>query len=85
MTAELLWYVLPMMTQLFAEISRVLKRGGHYLIIQQFYQPGQQKYGSKIMQTPEDLLRMLPFRTLHQMDIERMSNHKFVVLADKTP
>lgn len=55
-TAELLWYVLPDIQAFFAEVKRVLVPGGHYLIIQQFYQPGEQRFGNEVMETPQDLV-----------------------------
>jgi len=82
-TAELLWYVLPKLSELFCEIKRVLKPGGHYLIIQQFYKPEEQTYGKDVMQTPEDLIRILPFRLVHYIETDRLSNHKLVALVGK--
>ena len=82
-SAELLWYVLPELSELLAEIKRVLKPGGHYLLIQQFYKSKEQKYGEDIMQTSDDLLRMLPFQLVHHVEVDRLSNHKFVALVEK--
>ena len=82
-SAELLWYVLPHLSELFAEIKRVLKPAGHYLIIQQFYKSEQQKYGKEIMQTPEDLIEMLPFSLMQHVELDRLSNHKLVTLVGK--
>jgi ubiquinone/menaquinone biosynthesis C-methylase UbiE len=84
-SAELLWYVLPEISHLFSEIRRVLKPGGHYLITQHFYQAGQQSYGTEVMQIPQDLIRMLPFRILHHVEVEPLSNHKFVALLENVP
>ena len=67
---------------LFREVKRVLKPGGHYLIVQQFYKTEEQKYGREVMQTPEDLMRMLPFRLVHHVEVDRMSNHKLVALTE---
>lgn len=75
--------MLPDLSVLFAEIKRVLIPGGHYLIIQQFYKPKEQKYGREVMQTPEDLVRMLPFRLVHYIEVDRLSNHKLVALMEK--
>jgi len=83
-SAELLWYVLPKLLVLFREIKRVLEPGGHYLIIQQFYKPEEQKYGREVMQAPEDLIKMLPFRPVHCVEVDRLSNHKLVALVEKT-
>lgn len=81
--AELLWYLLPKMDELFSEIDRVLLPGGHLLILQSFYQPGQQKYGRELMETPQDLLRRLPFPPLHQAEVDRFSNYRWVALCEK--
>ncbi len=82
-TAELLWYVLPGLSKLFAEIDRVLRPDGHYLIIQHFYNPEEQKYGKNIMQTPEDLIKILPFSLMTHVEVDRLSNYKFVALTEK--
>ena len=80
-SAELLWYVLPSLQMLFAEIKRVLRPSGHYLILQQFYKPEEQKYGKDIMQSPEDLIKMLPFTLFHYIEVDRLSIRKLIVLA----
>jgi SAM-dependent methyltransferase len=82
-SAELLWYMLPNLSVLFAEINRVLQLGGHYLIIQQFYKPEEQKYGREVMQSPEDLFKMLPFQLVHHVEVDRLSNYKLVALVEK--
>jgi len=81
--AELLWYVLPKLCELFSEVRRVLTTSGQFLILQTFYQPGQQQYGREVMASPEDLLQMLPFDLLHQIECDRLSNYKWVGLCQK--
>ncbi len=81
--AELLWYVLPRMPELFSEIDRILLPAGHLLILQNFYPPGQQRYGTEVMETPQDLLQRLPFPPLHQAEVDRFSNYKWVALCEK--
>ena len=81
--AELLWYVLPKLGELFSEVRRVLSNSGRFLILQTFYQPGQQRYGREVMASPADLLRMLPFDLLHQVECDRLSNYKWVGLCQK--
>jgi ubiquinone/menaquinone biosynthesis C-methylase UbiE len=83
--AELLWYVLPQLRLLFQEIARVLRPGGHCMVIQHFYQPGSQQYGNEFMQTPEDLIAMLPFRMVSRVDVDRSTNHEFIALLAKNP
>ena len=82
-SAELLWYVLPKLSVLFAEIKRMLRPDGHYLIVQQFYNAEEQQYGKEIMQTPEELISMAPFRVIHHIEMDRISNHKLVALLGK--
>ncbi|WP_052128921.1 class I SAM-dependent methyltransferase [Neosynechococcus sphagnicola] len=84
-SAELLWYVLPQLPALFAEIQRVLIPGGHYLMVQQFYQPGEQKYGNEMMQSPADLLPMLPFQVVQEIEVNRFSNYKYIALVAHQP
>jgi len=81
--AELLWYVLPKLEELFSEVRRVLSHSGRFLILQTFYQPGRQQYGREVMSSPADLLRMLPFELLHQVECDRLSNYKWVGLCRK--
>lgn len=82
--AELLWYVLPKLQPIFSEVRRVLEPSGRFLIFQTFYPPEQQQYGREVMSSPADLLRMLPFDLLHQLECDRLSNYKWVGLCRKT-
>lgn len=79
--SELLWYVLPKLKELFAEVRRVLEPSGRFLIIQTFYQPDQQKYGREVMSAPADLIRLLPFELIHQVECDRATNYKWVGLC----
>jgi SAM-dependent methyltransferase len=79
--SELLWYVLPYLKELFAEIGRVAVPGGTLLIKQRFYPPGDQRYGNEIMEKPEDLLALLPFTVVRTMDVDRFAEHYWVLVA----
>lgn len=84
-TGELLWYLLPKLPELLGEIRRVLKPGGHYLAIQQFYQPGEQSYGNEIMEAPEDCVAFVKAAGLtivRTVELDRWVHHKFVLLAE---
>ena len=83
-SSELLWYVLRDLSPLFEEIKRVLAPGGRYLIIQKFYSPEEQSWGREVMQTPQDLLVMLPFRLVHHVEADPSSNHKLVALLERS-
>ena len=81
-TSHLLWYVLPELSSLFAEIRRTLAPTGRYLIVETFYHDGQQRYGNDVMEKPEDLLGLLPFPVAQLVEVNRMTNYQIVALAD---
>ena len=81
--AELLWYVLPKLQPIFSEVRRVLEPSGRFLILQTFYPPEQQQYGREVMSTPADLVRLLPFDLLHQVECDRSSNYKWIGLCKR--
>lgn len=83
--AELLWYVLPKLKELFSEVRRVLEPSGRFLVLQTFYQPEQQKYGREVMSGPADLVGLLPFEVAHQVECDRFTNYKWVALCRRTP
>lgn len=70
--------------ELFREIKRVLRPGGHYLIIQHFYKSDEQMYGREVMQTPEDLMAMLPFKIVYFVESERWHNYKIAALVENS-
>jgi SAM-dependent methyltransferase len=57
--AEVMWYVLPHMSGIFAHIHRLLRPGGHLLVLQYFLRPEEQQYGKEIVSSPADLLRFV--------------------------
>lgn len=84
-SAHLLWSIIPDLSKVFSEVSRVLKPGGHYLIMQTYYLPGRQQYASEVMTSPDDLLRLLPFQPLHTVELNRAREPRFIVLAHCLP
>jgi len=79
--SQIFWYVLPELQSVFSEISRVLRPNGSLVVIQQFYQPDQQKFGTEIMTDPDDLKRMMPFQVISEESVEIKENHKWVCVA----
>ena len=79
--AELLWYVLESISAVLHEVRRVTRTGGRVLVLQQFYQPGEQQYGAEIMNGPEDLINLLPFPVLRTIEFDRFSNHKVLAVC----
>lgn len=78
--SELLWYVLEDIEVLLDEISRVLRAGGHLLVIQQFYDRDEQTYGNEVMEEPEDFLEIQPFNLVTRVDVNPNTNWKLVAL-----
>lgn len=79
--SELLWYVLPRLSDVFAEIRRVTTTEGRIIFIQHFYQTGEQRYGTDVMQTVSDLLGFLPFAVEQMVEFDRLRNHKVVLFC----
>jgi ubiquinone/menaquinone biosynthesis C-methylase UbiE len=84
-SSQLLWYVIPTLPQVFAEVRRALRPGGHYLILQTYYAPGKQQYAKEVMTGPDDLLRILPFRPLHRVEKNRHGDPRFIALTERVP
>lgn len=57
--AEVMWYVLPHLSGIFAQLHRLLRPGGHLLVLQYFLTPEEQQYGREIVSSPSDLLRFV--------------------------
>jgi len=57
--SEVMWYVLPHLSAIFAEFYRLLRSGGHVLLLQYFLSPEEQSYGKEIVAGPNDLLRFV--------------------------
>ena len=83
--AQVLWYVLPDMESFFAEVHRVLTPEGRFLLIQHFYQRGEQHYGKEILGGLPDLLELLPFHVEALIEVDRFNDHQSVVLASVNP
>jgi len=84
-SSQLLWYVAPRLREVFDQVRRVLRPGGHFLIVQTYYPAGEQKYATEIMTGPSDLVRLLPFRPIATMDVNRFTAHRFVALTERLP
>ena len=79
--SELLWYILPSLAIFFAEVQRVLVADGYFMILQQFYQPGQQKYGAEVMQNLDEMLRLLPFEVEWTVEVSRFINYETITMC----
>jgi SAM-dependent methyltransferase len=57
--AEVVWYILPCLSEVLATFHELLRPGGHLLLLQFFLPPEDQKYGKQIVAGPDDLLRLI--------------------------
>ena len=86
MISELMWYVLPSVERVLTEVAAALRSPGALWVLQHFYPPGVQQYGKDVMQDPEDclgLIRRAGFSVKRFADMDRETNHKLVVFAEK--
>lgn len=81
--SELFWYVLDRLNFVMQNLEGALCLGGRLMIIQQFYQPGQQKYGNEILSGPVDLLKRLPMMVERMVELDRQTNHKCIIIGKK--
>ena len=84
--AQTIWCVLPNLEKILKTFYDRLEPNGGLLISQNFLQPGQQKYGTDIISTPEDLFNMLKkagFEIKDCLETNRFTNHHLAVLAEK--
>jgi ubiquinone/menaquinone biosynthesis C-methylase UbiE len=81
----MLWTVMPQLSAVLEEVRRVLKPGGHYLVMNSYYKPGEQKFATEIMTCPEDLMRLVPLKPVCSVDVNRLSDHRFVSLLERLP
>lgn len=77
---DLMWYVLPEFENIVKYLDRIISKGGWLLISQSFYQPDEQKYGRKIVSSPEDMLKLIPYRIVEMIEVNRLSNHHAIIL-----
>lgn len=55
--AEVMWYVLPHLSSILGQFHRLLRPGGHLMVLQYFLPPEEQQYGKEVVASPNDLLR----------------------------
>lgn len=60
MLDNIMWYILPNFEKIVSRFKKCLKDNGHLLTNQAFYAPGKQKYGTEIVSSVEDMLRLIP-------------------------
>lgn len=77
---DLMWYVLPEFENIVKYLGRIISKGGWLLISQSFYQPDEQKYGGDIVSSPEDMLKLIPYRAVEIIEVNRFSNHHAIIL-----
>jgi SAM-dependent methyltransferase len=84
--AEVMWYVLPFLSKVLAQIYQALRPGGHLLILQYFLAPEHQEYGKDLVAGPDDLLKMVTgagFRVVEEVHIGPGPSEDLLLWAEK--
>lgn len=81
--SEIMWYVLPNFEKIVSSFGKNLKKGGHFLIRQTFYQPRKQKYGNEVASSVEDMLNLIKYKVVEMVEVNRLKNHSAIVLFKK--
>ncbi len=68
MFAEIMWYILEDLDEIIENISANHK--GRYVIINQTFYKGQQKYGKEYFTTLNEMVNYLPWENLAKIEIE---------------
>ena len=82
--AEVMWYVLPYLSGIFARLHRALRPGGHLMVLQYFMPPDEQQYGREIVSSPTDLLRFVRqawFEVRHEVYVGAKPPQDMLLLA----
>lgn len=78
--SDLMWYVLPEFENIARHLCKIVCRGGALLINQTFYESSRQKYGREIVSSVEDMLKLIPYKVMGIIEVDRFSNHHVTVL-----
>jgi len=77
---DLMWYVLPEFENIVRHLGKIVRKGGWLLVNQTFYNPDKQKYGRAVISSVEDMLKLIPYKVVEIIEINRFSNHHAIVL-----
>lgn len=66
--AEIMWYILDDLDEIIDNIS--VNHKGRYIIINQTFYKGQQKYGKEYFTSLDEMVNYLPWENLAKMEIE---------------
>jgi SAM-dependent methyltransferase len=64
--AEIIWYILPQLNDIFEALKRDFK--GKYLIVNQVFYKGSQKYGTDYFTNLKEFIQYVPFKLLGQCE-----------------
>jgi SAM-dependent methyltransferase len=78
--SDIMWYVLPEFENMMRYLDRIVVKDGWLLISQSFCQPEEQKYGSDTVSSPQEMMRLIPYRVVEMIEANRFSNHHAVML-----
>ena len=62
MLSEIVWYILPQLQGIFGILEKHFK--GKFLIVNQVFYKGSQKYGTEYFTTPDEFIRYVPFELM---------------------
>jgi len=76
--SQLIWYILPNLHEIIHHLmNSALKKGGHLLINQAFYNPEKQQYGKEILSNVDDLLALLSGKIIAQININKRKENDY--------
>jgi SAM-dependent methyltransferase len=81
--AQVVWGLLENLGQCLEGLARLTRPGGHLLLTQHFFQPGQQLYGLGLVENPEDLslfVRQAGYTLVDELEVNRATNYHWVSL-----
>ena len=82
--AEVVWYILPILSEVCSEFHRLLAADGRMVLKQAFLLPGEQKYGNGIVSDPGDLwvfLEKAELKVEHQIILTESSGERVCLLV----
>ena len=81
--SELFWYVLEKLDFVISNLVNALQVNGTFIIIQQFYLEGTQKYGRNLISSLFDLIKKLPLEIERTIETDRYFDPRGIIFGKK--
>lgn len=81
--SNVMWYILYDFEKIINYLKKNLKNSGYLLIKQAFYKPSQQKYGSDLVSSPNDMINLLKYNLVESIELRKKDSYEAVVLLNK--